>query len=143
MRRDRRGRAARRARDEHLHDPAGRVERGARMDLRDGPEEAAFRATLRTWLEVNVPSGLRGFRGWSGPAAVALGRDWSTRLAEAGYAGLTWPKQYGGAAKPWRYQALYVGERARAAAPPHLGAIVLCLACPTMLRAGRLDESSR
>ena len=54
------------------------------MDLRDGPEEAAFRATLRTWLEANVPSGLRGFRGWSGPAAVALGRDWSTRLAEAG-----------------------------------------------------------
>ena len=42
------------------------------MDLRDGPEEAAFRATLRTWLEANVPAGLRGFRGWSGPAALGL-----------------------------------------------------------------------
>ncbi|TME73717.1 MAG: hypothetical protein E6I49_00680, partial [Chloroflexi bacterium] len=100
MRRDRPGRAARRPRDEHLHDPSRRVERGPLMDLRDGPEEAAFRATLRTWLEANVPSGLRGFRGWTGPA-LALGRDWSKRLAQAGYAGLTWPKEYGGAGRPW------------------------------------------
>src|SRR5207245_874919 len=89
--------ATRRARDRHLHDPAGRVERGPLMDLRDGKEEAAFRATLRAWLEANVPAGLRGFRGWSDPAALALGRDWSKRLAEAGYAGLTWPKEDGGA----------------------------------------------
>jgi len=84
------------------------------MDLRDGPEEAAFRATLRTWLEANVPSGLRGFRGWSDPAALALGREWSRRLAQAGYAGLTWPKEYGGAGQPWRYQAVYLEELARA-----------------------------
>ncbi|TME62971.1 MAG: hypothetical protein E6I51_05490, partial [Chloroflexi bacterium] len=120
MRRDRPGRAARRARYEHLHDPSRRVERGPLMDLRDGPEEAAFRATLRTWLEAKVPAGLRGFRGWTGPA-LALGRDWSKRLAEAGYAGLTWPKEYGGAGLPWRYQALYLEELARAEAPQHLG----------------------
>src|SRR2546428_10895340 len=98
MRPDRRGREARRAGDEHLHDAARLVERGPLMDLRDGPEEAAFRATLRTWLEANVPSGLRGFRGWSGPA-LELGRDWSQRLDQAGYAGLTWPKEYGGAGR--------------------------------------------
>ena len=60
------------------------------MDLRDGPEEAAFRATLRTWLEAKVPSGLRGFRGWTGPAEVAVVGDHDAigeqllRLAEAG-----------------------------------------------------------
>src|SRR2546423_14421217 len=86
---------------------ADRVERGPLMDLRDGPEEAAFRAALRTWLEANVPAELRGFRGWSGPAAVALGRDWSKRLAQAGYAGLTWPKEYGGAGRAPRYPARY------------------------------------
>src|SRR5256886_4946639 len=84
------------------------------MDLRDGPEEAAFRATLRSWLEANVPSGLRGFRGWSGHAAVALGRDWSKRLAQAGYAGLTWPKEYGGAGPPRRYHDVFLAEGARA-----------------------------
>jgi len=111
------------------------------MDLRDGPEEAAFRATLRTWLEANVPSGLRGFRGWTGPA-LALGRDWSKRLAEAGYAGLTWPKEYGGAGLPWRYQALYLEELARAEAPQHLGVIGLGMAGPTIIAHGRPDQKT-
>src|SRR5947208_10955920 len=142
MRRDRPGRAARRPRDEHLHDPSRRVERGPLMDLGDGPEEAAFRATLRTWLEANVPSGLRGFRGWSGPA-LELGRDWSQRLAQAGYAGLTWPKVYGGAGRPWRYQAVYLEELARAEAPQHLGVIGLGMAGPTIIAHGRPDQKAR
>jgi len=112
------------------------------MDLRDGPEEAAFRATLRTWLEAKVPAGLRGFRGWTGPA-LALGRDWSKRLAEAGYAGLTWPKEYGGAGLPWRYQALYLEELARAEAPQHLGVIGLGMAGPTIIAHGRPDQKRR
>ena len=113
------------------------------MDLRDGPEEAAFRRTLRAWLEAKVPAGLRGFRGWSGPAALALGRDWSKRLAEAGYAGLTWPKEYGGAGRPWRYQALYLEELARAEAPQHLGVIGLGMAGPTIIAHGRPDQKAR
>src|SRR5205814_920011 len=121
---------------------ADRVERRPLMDLRDGPEEAAFRATLRTWLEANVPSGLRGFRGWSGPA-LELGRDWSKRLAQAGYAGLTWPKEYGGAGQPWRYQAVYLEELARAEAPQHLGVIGLGMAGPTIIAHGRPDQKTR
>ena len=113
------------------------------MDLRDGPEEAAFRATLRAWLGANVPAGLRGFRGWSGPAAIALGRDWSKRLAEAGYAGLTWPREYGGAGRPWRYQAVYLEELARADAPQHLGVIGLGMAGPTIIAHGRPEQKSR
>ena len=113
------------------------------MDLRDGPEEAAFRAALRTWLEANVPSGLRGLRGWSDPAALALGRDWSRRLAQAGYAGLTWPKEYGGAGQPWRYQAVYLEELARAEAPQHLGVIGLGMAGPTIIAHGSPDQKAR
>jgi alkylation response protein AidB-like acyl-CoA dehydrogenase len=113
------------------------------MDLRDGPEEAAFRATLRAWLEANVPAGLRGFRSWGGPAALALGRDWSKRLAEAGYAGLTWPKEFGGAGRPWRYQAVYLEELARAEAPQHLGVIGLGMAGPTIIAHGRPDQKER
>ena len=33
------------------------------MDLRDTPEEAAFRAELRSWLEENLPEGIQGNRG--------------------------------------------------------------------------------
>src|SRR5438067_12339084 len=121
---------------------ADRVERGPLMHLRHGPEEAAFRATLRTWLEANGQSGLRGFRGWSGPA-LELGRDWSKRLARAGYAGLTWPKEYGGAGQPWRYQAVYLEELARAEAPQHLGALGPGTAGPTIIAHGRPDQKTR
>jgi alkylation response protein AidB-like acyl-CoA dehydrogenase len=112
------------------------------VDLHDGPEEAAFRASLRTWLEANVPAGLRGFRGWTGPA-LALGREWSERLARAGYAGLTWPKEYGGAGRPWRYQAVYLEELARAEAPQHLGVIGLGMAGPTIIAHGSADQKAR
>ncbi|HYK98821.1 MAG TPA: acyl-CoA dehydrogenase family protein [Candidatus Acidoferrales bacterium] len=112
------------------------------MDLHDGPEEAEFRATLRAWLAANVPAGLRGFRGWTGPA-LALGREWSRRLAEAGYAGLTWPREYGGAGRSWRYQGLYLEELARAEAPQHLGVIGLGMAGPTIIAHGSPDQKAR
>src|SRR2546429_9374262 len=113
------------------------------MDLRDGPEEAAFRAALRTWLEANVPSGLRGFRGWSGPAAVALGRDWSKRLAQAGYAGLTWPKEYGGGGRPGGHPGVFPPGVARGGGPPPPGVIGPGAAGPTFLASGRSEHDAR
>ena len=61
------------------------------MDLRDTPEEAAFRSELRAWIETNLTDEVRRGR------FEEAGRDWSRKLHEAGYAGLTWPKEYGGA----------------------------------------------
>ena len=105
------------------------------MDLRDTAAEAAFRARLRAWLDANVPEDLRGFRGWD-EAAVAVGRKWSKELHTAGYAGLTWPKEYGGAGLPWSYQALFLDELARAEAPQHMGVIGLGMAGPTIIAHG-------
>jgi alkylation response protein AidB-like acyl-CoA dehydrogenase len=112
------------------------------MDLRDGPDEAAFRATLRAWLETNVPAELRGFRGWTDRAAE-LGRPWSEKLFSAGYAGLTWPKAYGGAGLPWSYQATYLEEVARAEAPQHMGVIGLGMAGPTIMSHGTPEQKAR
>src|SRR3989454_6264748 len=112
------------------------------MDLRDNAAEAAFRATLRAWLAANVPDGLRGFRGWD-ETAVAVGRVWSRKLHTAGYAGLTWPKEYGGAGLPWSYQALYLDELARAEAPQHMGVIGLGMAGPTIMTHGTPRQKAR
>jgi alkylation response protein AidB-like acyl-CoA dehydrogenase len=112
------------------------------MDLRDTPEEAAFRATLRAWLAANVPDDLRGFRGWN-DRALALGRDWSRTLHQAGYAGLTWPKPYGGHGLPWSYQAMYLEEVARAEAPQHMGVIGLGMAGPTIMSHGTPEQKAR
>jgi len=62
------------------------------MDLRDTPEEAAFRVELRAWLEENLPAGLQGHRGGATRFEGPEMRQWSRALCEAGYVGLTWPE---------------------------------------------------
>ncbi|HEY3544012.1 MAG TPA: acyl-CoA dehydrogenase family protein, partial [Gaiellaceae bacterium] len=104
------------------------------MDLRDTPEEAEFRSRLRTWLDANLPEDKKGSRGGRAgsdgdeaaaarpqgrPASGRPGRfddpfmrEWSRKLYEAGYAGLTWPKEYGGAGAPYSFQAIFYEEMA-------------------------------
>ena len=100
------------------------------MDLRDTPDEAAFRAELRAWIETNLSDEIRRGR------FEEAGRDWSRKLYEAGYAGLTWPKEYGGAGAPYSHQAIFLEEMARAEAPSHLGVIGLGMAGPTIIAHG-------
>ena len=59
------------------------------MDLRDTPEEAAFRAELRSWLEDNLPADLQGHRGGATRFDGSEMRAWSRALYDAGYVGLT------------------------------------------------------
>lgn len=74
------------------------------MNFDDTPEEAAFRATARAWLDANVPHELEADLKKSGFASMNVGgRDplqlskaWQKKKAEAGWACLHWPKEYGG-----------------------------------------------
>ena len=106
------------------------------MDLRDTPDEAAFRAEVRGWLDTNLPEERRGWRGGAQRFDDAFGREWSRKLYEAGYAGLTWPKEYGGAGAPYSFQAIFYEEMATAQAPPHVGVIGLGMAGPTIMAHG-------
>ena len=113
------------------------------MDLRDTPAEAQFRSELSAWLEANLPTGLRGHRGGAARFADDAVRDWSRALYEAGYVGLTWPKDYGGGGKPYSYQAIFLEELARAEAPQHLGVIGLGMAGPTIIACGTEAQKAR
>ena len=106
------------------------------MDLRDTPDEAAFRAELRAWLDANLPEEKRGGRGGAQRFDDSFGREWSRMLHEAGYAGLTWPTEYGGAGAPYSFQAIFYEETARAQAPGHVGVIGLGMAGPTIMAHG-------
>jgi alkylation response protein AidB-like acyl-CoA dehydrogenase len=99
------------------------------MDLRDSPEEAAFRESVRAWLQENLPAGDQ--------------RDWSKKLHEAGFAGLTWPQEYGGRGAPYSHQAIVFEEFARAEAPPHVGVIGLGMAGPTIMAHGTEEQKRR
>jgi alkylation response protein AidB-like acyl-CoA dehydrogenase len=112
------------------------------MDFRDTAEEAAFRAELREWFAANLPEG------WTerGPARGRLdekvSKEWSKRLSEAGYAGLTWPKEFGGAGAPYTHQAIFLEESARAETPDHIGVIGLGMAGPTIISHGTDEQKS-
>jgi alkylation response protein AidB-like acyl-CoA dehydrogenase len=110
------------------------------MDLRDTPDEAAFRQEVRDFIAQNLPaeSRERGARRFED-----ADRDWSRKLGEAGYAGLTWPREYGGAGAPYSHQAIFLEEIARAEAPSHLGVIGLGMAGPTIISWGTEEQKSR
>jgi alkylation response protein AidB-like acyl-CoA dehydrogenase len=113
------------------------------VDLRDTPEEAQFRGELRGWIEQNLPEEKRGGRGGAQRFEDPFLREWSRMLYEAGYVGLTWPKEYGGAGAPYSFQAILYEELAAAQAPPHVGVIGLNMAGPTIIAHGTPEQQAR
>lgn len=103
------------------------------MDFRDSPEEAQFRKELRDWIASAKPAdaGPQAGRG-----AEDVSKAWSKSLFDAGYAGLTWPKEYGGQGAPYTHQAIFLEESARAETPEHIGVIGLGMAGPTIIAHG-------
>jgi alkylation response protein AidB-like acyl-CoA dehydrogenase len=113
------------------------------FDLRDDPDEAAFRARLREWFAKNLPPGWADRDPTAGLEDVEFLRDWSRRLHEAGYVGITWPKEYGGLGLPPSYQGIYLEESARHDAPGHVGVIGLGMAGPTIMAWGSQEQKER
>ena len=76
------------------------------MDFKDSPEDAAWREEVRAWLESNasvVPKARRPSRTCSVRRTRKSRRHssqrskaWQKKLYEAGYAAITWPKDFGG-----------------------------------------------
>jgi alkylation response protein AidB-like acyl-CoA dehydrogenase len=64
-------------------------------------------------------------------------------MYDAGYAGLTWPEEYGGKGAPYNHQAIVLEEFARAEAPQHVGVIGLGMAGPTIMAHGTEEQKQR
>ncbi|MHB1499705.1 MAG: acyl-CoA dehydrogenase family protein [Candidatus Dormibacteria bacterium] len=110
------------------------------MELTDTPEEAGFRADLRAWIAQHLPKELVGL-GVS-TARLQLLREWSRALSDAGYVGLTWPKEYGGGGGRYAQEGIVLEELARADAPHHVGTIGLGMAGPTIMTHGTQEQKS-
>jgi alkylation response protein AidB-like acyl-CoA dehydrogenase len=87
------------------------------VDLRYSEVDEKFRKELRAWLEQEVPK-----HGDSPPredweARRAHDTSWQRKLFEAGYAGVNWPKEYGGRGATLTEELVYYEEMARAKAP--------------------------
>jgi alkylation response protein AidB-like acyl-CoA dehydrogenase len=79
------------------------------MDLKDSPEEQAFRLELRGWLEHNAPA--------PPPEGFEAARAWHRTLHAAGYAGLSWPTEYGGRGGTAAQQVIFEEELGRLGLP--------------------------
>ncbi len=87
------------------------------MDLRYSETDEKFRAELRAWLGDTVPAHGEPppANDWSARRTYDTG--WQRKLYDAGYAGINWPREYGGRDLPLTQQLIYHEETARARAP--------------------------
>jgi len=116
------------------------------MELRFKPEHEAFRARLRSWLQENLPPG------WGTGAQpaferfedeVAFLREWQAKLHAAGFAGILWPKEYGGAGLGMIEQVIFNEETARAQAPELINKVGVHNVGPTLIRFGTEEQKRR
>ncbi len=113
------------------------------MDLNLTPEEQTFRDELRSWLADNVPEPWPlSRRGENVEDYWNFLRAWQRKLFDGGWAGISWPKEFGGRGASPVQQSIFLAEVARAQAPQHLGVIGEGLVGPTIIVAGT-DEQKR
>lgn len=99
----------------------------------------AARREARTWLAQNVPSQPPPA---DGPPSRAYVLAWQRRQAEGGWAGLCWPKEFGGRGASVLEQIVWFEELARAGAPSPLDASFVGLnhAGPTLIACGTDEQ---
>src|SRR5579885_555305 len=114
------------------------------MDLRWSAEEQAFRAELRSWLADVLPSVGRKPDPQDWPARRAWDTAWQRTLFDAGYAGIHWPKEFGGRGASATEHLIYVEETERAKAP-YVGTnfVGLLHAGPTIINEGTDAQRAR
>src|SRR5690348_14953673 len=116
------------------------------VDLNDSPEQGAYREQVRTWLEEHRAQApvLRGEGALTDEdEIIAARRAWQGKLAEAGLAGVTWPKEYGGQGMGPIEQVIVNQEIARAGVPGILDAIGVGMLGPTIIAHGSEEQKSR
>ncbi len=109
------------------------------MDLTLSPSEEAFRDELRAWLADNHP----GEDPPGDDAAFEHRRAWQKRLLEAGYAGFSWPKEYGGRGATLVEQALFGEEMATAKAPSPANVLGMVMGGPVVIAHGDDAQKER
>ena len=110
------------------------------MDLTLSPSEQQFRDEVRSWIEENHPgpepeAGLE--------EVMAFRREWQLKMHAAGWAGISWPKEYGGRGATLIEQAIFVGEASRLEAPSPANVLGLAMGGPVVIAHGTDEQKQR
>ena len=111
------------------------------MDLNDTPQEAAFRKEARRFLEKNAKRkdearSLRRSGSYDEKKALTNAKAWQAKKAKAGYAAITWPKEYGGMGGTPMQSIIYSQEEAHYDVPAGFFEIGLGMCVPTVMAYG-------
>ena len=112
------------------------------MDFRLSPAEEAFRAEVRAWLRAHVPAVAAAPR--TAAENIAASKAWQAELHRGGWAGITWPRAYGGRGATLVEQLIFNEECAAAAAPDSINlSVALGLVGPTLMACGTAEQQAR
>jgi len=106
---------------------------------------AEFRIRARAWLEANAPrrASAGGADGEPGAASIAEQKAFQARLYDAGFAGITWPREYGGQGLTNAEQIAFSQEARDFALPTSAFIIGLGMPGPTILELGTEEQKKR
>ena len=115
------------------------------MDLGLTEGELKFRDELRAWLKTNLPpmSERPEKTADSYNEYQTFLKSWQRKLYDGGYAGINWPKDFGGRGASFIEQAIFQEEMALADAPERMGTIGQGLVGPTIISVGTEEQKKR
>lgn len=112
--------------------------KSGKVDFSYPAEVEQFRTELREWLAENLTDELVAARRPTGrdDAAFERLREWNATMADAGWAAVSWPREYGGRGATVLEQLVYTEETTRARAPVPLNVIGLNNIAPAIMQYG-------
>jgi alkylation response protein AidB-like acyl-CoA dehydrogenase len=117
------------------------------MDLRDRPEDLAFRDEVRSFLDTHVVGEFAELGGRGGSGDETFGFEvrlrWEKVLADGGWTCLGWPTEHGGRGATMTEQVIFNEEYARAAAPGRVSILGEGLLGPTLIHYGTQKQKER
>ncbi|MDQ0217704.1 hypothetical protein ELQ35_13105 [Peribacillus cavernae] len=116
------------------------------MDLSFSPQQEEYRQHVREWLLDNIPEGW-GTPEFNWPDDEAergkILREWDRKLYQGGFAGISWPKQYGGQGLTHVEEIIFDEEAGKLNAPSGVNVLGKLLLGPTLLLFGTEEQKQR
>jgi len=112
------------------------------MDFELSESEKKFRDEVRAWLEANKPHG-DGASEEGQRDFIESRRTWQKKMYDAGYVGITWPKEYGGRGGGFMEQLIFNDEMIQAQAPEPINVIGLGMGGPVVIAHGTEEQKKR
>ncbi|MDP5209556.1 acyl-CoA dehydrogenase family protein [Microbulbifer sp. 2205BS26-8] len=117
------------------------------MKLGFTAEDEVFRHEIADWLADNLSGEFESIRFRGGPGdehMLFLERvTWEKKLAEGGWTGIGWPREFGGRGCSLEQQVIFYEEYARAGGPGRAGHIGEGLVAPTLMAFGSKQQQQR